>query len=199
MVAPQSGNEVDRLVDVGTVLSGWLDRLQGPAIARATHRIQSGLDPLIASAGAPDRRIETLPVDSIAIGGNERYVVKPVEFASLLGRLFPRARLGTAGRRARTEIYNGTGALGVAQAVAAKVVPAGARILRTDNVDGFGVKQTQIVYYQDSWRGAAQRLVDVMGCGSLRKARPDQDLGIADVTIIVGSDCPAYGAPGGAS
>ena len=99
----------------------------------------------------------------------------------------------------RTEIYNGTGALGVAQAVAAKIVPAGARVVRTDNVDGFGVQQTQIVYYQDSWRSTAAALVGAMGCGSLRKARPDQDLGIADVTVIVGSDCPAYANPGGAT
>jgi hypothetical protein len=93
------------------------------------------------------------------------------------------------------EILNGTGALGVAQAVATKAVPAGGRVVLTDNLPGFGLHQTQVVYYSDRWRKAAQGILTAMGCGSLRKA--GQDVEVADVTILVGSDCPAYGAPGG--
>ncbi len=198
MTAPQPGSELDQLVDAGAVFSGWFDRLQDDGIARRTLAVAPDLAGLVKAASAPGRRVDTLPVQSLGIGGSERYVPKPAETATLVGRMFPDARVGRGGRRARTEIYNGVGALGVAPAVAEKVVPVGARVVRTDNVSGFGVTQTQIVYYRDEWRGTAQAMVDAMGCGSLRKARSDQDLGIADVTIIVGSDCPAYAAPGGA-
>jgi hypothetical protein len=195
MSAPQSVNELDRLVVVAAVMDGWMDRLRDPAVARATLQLQPGMAPLVAAAGAPDRRLDTVPVASIATGGGERFDVRSAELAAFVRRAFPHALLGDHGRRPRVEILNGTGALGVAQAVATKVVPAGGRVTLTDNLPGFGLGKTQVVYYSDEWRAAAQRILDAMGCGSLRKA--GQDVRIADVTILVGSDCPAYGAPGG--
>ena len=150
----------------------------------------------MAAAGAPERRLDTVPVASIATGGGERFDIRGAELP-LVRRAFPHAQLGDQGQRPRVEILNGTGALGVAQAVADKVVPAGGRVVATDNLPGFGLEKTQVVYYNDRWRGSAQRILDAMGCGSLRKA--GQDVRIADVTILVGSDCPAYGAPGGAT
>ena len=195
MSAPEAVNELDRLVVVASVLDGWMDRLRGAAIGRATEQLQPGFAPLVAAAGAPERRIDTVPVSSISTGGGERFDVRTGELRTIVGRAFPHSQLGQRGRRPRVEILNGTGALGVAQAVAAKVVPAGGKVNLTDNLPGFGLTETQIVYYDDRWRAAAQAIVDAMGCGSLRKA--GQDVRIADVTILVGSDCPAYGAPGG--
>jgi hypothetical protein len=195
MSAPQSVNELDRLVVVAAVIDGWMDRLRDPAVAKATLQLQPGLAPFVAAAGAPDRRIDTAPVASISTGGGERFDVRSAELATIVHRAFPSSQLGERGRRPRVEILNGTGALGVAQATAAKVVPAGGRIVNSDNLPHFGLHKTQVVYYNDRWRGAAQKILDSMGCGSLRKA--GQDVRIADVTILVGSDCPAYGAPGG--
>jgi LytR cell envelope-related transcriptional attenuator len=195
MSAPESVNELDRLVVVAAVMDGWMDRLRDPAIAKATLQLQPGLAPLVAAAGAAERRLDTVPVASIATGGGERFDIRGAELATIVRRAFPHAQLGEHGQRPRVEILNGTGALGVAQATATKVVPAGGRIVNSDNLHGFGLQKTQVVYYNDRWRGAAQRILDAMGCGSLRKA--GQDVRIADVTILVGSDCPAYGAPGG--
>ena len=75
------------------------------------------------------------------------------------------------------------------------LLPVVRRVSSTDNLPGFGLGTTQIVYYVDEWRKSAQQIVEAMGCGSLRKA--GQDVHVADVTILVGSDCPTYGAPGG--
>jgi hypothetical protein len=197
MSAPQNVNELDRLVVVAAVMEGWMDRLRDPAVARATLQLQPGLAPLVAAAGAPDRRIDTVPVTSIATGGGERFDVRSAELAALVQRAFPTSQLGDHGLRPRVEILNGTGALGVAQATAAKVVPAGGRVVTSDNLRGFGLKQTQVVYYSDRWRDAAQAILEAMGCGSLRKAGKDADTHVSDVTILVGSDCPAYGSPGG--
>jgi hypothetical protein len=195
MSAPESVNELDRLVVVASVLDGWMNRLREPAIGRATLNLLPVLAPLVAAAGARNRRIDTVPVASIATGGGERFDVRTDDLAAIARRSFPHSRLGHRGQRPRVEILNGTGALGVAQAVAAKVVPAGGKVNLINNLRGFGLTKTQVVYYSDRWRAAAQAILSAMGCGSLRKA--GQDVRIADVTILVGSDCPAYGAPGG--
>jgi hypothetical protein len=195
MGAPQSVNELDRLVGVAAVVDGWMDRLQDPEIAQATLALQPGLAPLVDAAQAEDRRLDTAPVASIATGGDERFNIRGEEMSRVARRAFPRSLLGVGGRRPRVEILNGTGALGVARAVADKIVPAGGRFVRSDNLPGFGLGQTQVVYYSDEWRRSAQQLLDAMGCGSLRKAGRDPH--VSDVTILVGADCPAYGAPGG--
>ncbi|MEO6467520.1 MAG: LytR C-terminal domain-containing protein [Acidimicrobiia bacterium] len=195
MVGPQGVNDLDRLVTSGSVLEAWLGRLAVRSVARRTTNLQSGLAPLVATAQAPDHRIDTLPVDSIAITGGERFAVRESDLVAYVQRAFPRERLGSDRGRPRVEVLNGTGFLGVAQAVADKVVPAGGKITLTENIRGFGQTSTEVVYFQDTWRDGAQRLLDAMGCGSLRKAR--KDLGISDVTIVVGSDCPQYGAPEG--
>ncbi len=190
----QSVNQLERMVTASSVLGAWLDRMQQPAIARGTVALSEGLGPLAAVASAPERRIDTLAVESIATGGSERYRVQGPELIDYVSRAFPDLRLGH-GPRPRVEILNGTGALGVDEVVADAVVPAGGKVTLTDNVPGFGVPTTQIVYYEDRWRADAQRLLAAMNCGSLRKA--GRDVGIADVTIVVGADCPEYGTPGG--
>ena len=192
---PQSVNELDRLVTASAALEGWLTRLKDPEVGRRTMELQADLGPLIATARAASHRTDTLPVDSIAIAGGERFEVREADLIRYVKRAFPKARLGSGNPRPRVEVLNGTGFLGVAQAVADKVVPAGGKITLTGNLPGFGEPTTQIVYYQDKWRGAAQGLLDAMGCGSLRKAR--KDIGTSDVTILVGLDCPQYGVPGG--
>ena len=78
---------------------------------------------------------------------------------------------------------------GLAQAVSARVVPVGADVRLTSNTREFGVTETQVVYYRDADRGAAQAILDAVGVGSLRKAR--REVGITDVTILVGSDFAA--------
>jgi hypothetical protein len=195
MSAPESVNELDRLVVVAAVIDGWMDRLRDASIGKVTRALQPALKPLVAASDASGRRIDTVPVTSIATGGGERFDVRPGELSAILRRAFPHSQLGERGRRPRVEILNGTGALGVAQAVALKVVPAGGQVTLTNNLPGFGLRKTQVVYADDAWRSAAQRLLDAMGCGSLRKT--DKDIGVADVSILVGSDCPAYGSPGG--
>jgi hypothetical protein len=191
--APQPVNELERLVAVAAVMRGWLERLAPGGTGDPTLALQPGLGPLVEAAAAPDLRIDTMPVDSLTTGGDERYEVREPELVDYVARVMPGLRLGGSARRPRVEILNGTGALGVAQAVADAVVPAGGRVTLTENVPGFGLDATQVVYYEDEWRTAAERLVAAMGCGSLRRA--GKDIGIADVTILVGSDCPQYGSP----
>ncbi len=187
LVTPQPGSELDRLVTVGEVISAWLDALRIPGRAQATLAATPETRPLVEAAEGR-RRVDTLPVRSRSVGDEERFEVARAELEAYRREAL-RPLLVAGGRpRVRVEVLNGTGRLAVAQAVAALVVPAGGQVTLTGNVPGFGVRATQVVYYRDADREAAQRMLDALGCGKLRRAR--RAIGVVDVTIIHGADCP---------
>ena len=144
----------------------------------------------------PTAGIDTVPVASIATGGGERFDVRSRRAGddrpAGVPALPARASTGS-GRGSRSSTAPARS--GSPRRSRPRSCPPAGGSCCTDNLPGFGLQKTQVVYYADRWRGAAQRILDAMGCGSLRKA--GQDVRIADVTILVGSDCPAYGAPGG--
>ncbi len=187
LVRSQPGSELDRLVTVQDVLDGWLGRLRNPRIARATVSAAPELAALIAVARARDRRTDSLPVESVTTAGGERFEPRVGDVGRYVSGAFPNARLGRGTKRPRVEILNGTGAVGLAQSIAGTVVPAGGQVTLTGNVPNFGVTDTQVVYYRDADRADAQRLLDALDCGALKKA--DRALGVVDVTIIAGADC----------
>jgi len=188
LVTPQPGSQLDQLVTVGLVLEAWLDALARPGVARATEAVAPEAEILTEAARAPQRRVDTLPVQSRAVGDDERFEVR-AEALEAYRRAALRAHLVAGGaRRARVEILNGTGELAVAQAIAARIVPAGGHVTLTGNVPGFGVPRTQVVYYRPAARPDARRLLAALGCGSLQRAR--RAIGVVDVTIIHGADCP---------
>jgi len=187
LTVEEEGSEVDHLVTVQAVLTAWFDRLRDPEVAAATRAAAPELaGPLIevATTGAPS--FDTLPVDSVGTSGDERLRVRSAAMPALVERMFPDARLGIDGVRPRVEILNGVGTVGLAQAVAARVVPVGADVRLTGNWPGFGIGATQVVYYRDRDRRAARIILDAVGVGSVRKA--GRAVGITDITIIVGPD-----------
>jgi hypothetical protein len=96
--------------------------------------------------------------------------------------------------RPRVEILNGTGAVGLAQTIASRVVPAGGQVTLAGNWSSFDVTETEVIYYRDGDRSEAQRLLAALGCGSLKKA--ERAIGVVDVTILAGADCFRTGTPG---
>ena len=187
LVSRQTGSELDRLVTVQDVFDGWLRRLRIASVARATVRAQPSLAALVAAAKAGDRRTDTLPVQSVTTGGGERFEPRTADVRRYAAEAFPYALLAAGGSRPRVEILNGTGGVGLAQTIAARIVPAGGQVTLTGNVQNFGLTNTQIVYYRNADRAAAQRLLRALGCGVLKKA--DTALGVVDVTILAGADC----------
>jgi hypothetical protein len=187
LIAAQPGSELDRLVTVQDVMDGWMQRLRNPAIARRTLAAQAGFADLVAAAKASDRRTDTLPVESVATGGAERFGPSGAEVRRYVASAFPNARLGNGARRPRVEILNGTGAVGLAQTIATRLVPAGGQITLTGNVANFGLANTQVVYYAKRDRPAAERMVRALGCGVLKAA--ETPIGVVDVTILAGADC----------
>ena len=187
LTVQEEGSEVDHLVTVQAVLTAWFARLRDPKVAAATRSAAPELAPSlieVADTGTPS--FDTLPVDSIGTTGDERLRVRSAAMPALAERMFPDARLGIDGSRPRVEILNGVGTVGLAQAVAARIVPVGADVRLTGNWPGFGIPATQVVYYRDRDRRAAQVILDAVGVGTLRRAR--RAVGITDVTIVVGAD-----------
>ena len=182
----EPGGETEHLVTVQAVLEGWLARFRDPAIANATLAVRPDLAPLLAAAKG-SVRIGALPVDSLTTSTGEAYEPRTAELARYVRQAFPDALLGPGGKRPRVEVLNGTGGVGVAARTANVIVPAGGHVTLTNNVPGFGVAETQVVYYRDSQRRAAEHLLRALGCGRLaRAARP---VSVVDVTVIVGADC----------
>ncbi len=184
VIGPDRAGTLEHLVNVQSVLQGWLQRLKVATVARATEKVARAASILVALAHA-DVKYDTVPVDVLSSGSTARYELREPDAEQLVRARFPDA-LFTTGTRPRVEVSNGTGAVALTQAVARKLVPAGAEITLTDNVSGFGVKRTTVVYYRDADIPAAKRLVAALGVGSV--ARGNIALDVVDLTVVVGSD-----------
>jgi hypothetical protein len=178
-------DEIDHMTTVQAVFEGWLAALRDPSAASATVTRVPALATLVSAARA-STDFSVLPVDGISGGPGERYQVRDDALPAAMQQAFPQALLGIGGHRLRTEILNGTGVVGLVTQVARVVVPAGAEVVTTGNIPGFGQATTRVVYYRDADRAAAARLLAVLGAGKLEKE--PSDIQVFDVTIIAGAD-----------
>jgi hypothetical protein len=185
LTAPHPDGELAHLVTVQAIFDGWRAALTDRDVRESVAEI-ANLAPL-ARAGRAELRYETLPVESVTAAGDERLALKRDDLARLVDRAFRFARLGDGDRR-KVEILNGTGGVGVTQHVAKIVVPAGVEVTLTNNVPGFGVEETVVVYYRDRDAAEARRLVEVLGVG--RVAKGDSAIQVVDLSIVVGADFP---------
>jgi hypothetical protein len=128
-----------------------------------------------------------LPVEAVAglEGDDELYRVIGEDVADLVGRLFPDAPGGGADR-IRVRILNGAGSPGVAQAVQPLLLDAGGVMTLSGNADRFDYDTTQVVYYDDEDRAAAEAIRDAVGVGEVVKSLTALD--VVDVTVVVGTD-----------
>jgi hypothetical protein len=187
LTAAEAGGEIEHLVTVQAVIEGWMARLRGDDVADATLAVRPDLSALVDAANR-SVRVGSLPVDSLESPSGERFEVRTDALTRYVRNAFPNALLGVDGERPRVEILNGTGAVGVTQGAARRVVPAGGQVTLTGNVPGFGVEETQVVFYRDRDRASAERMLDALECGSLRQ--PNAPIDVVDVTVIIGADCP---------
>jgi hypothetical protein len=185
LVARDPEGELAHLVTVQAVLEGWRRALRDQQVAEATV-VGFPRSAAIVRTASAEVRYESLPVERVSSGGDARYSLRRAAATELVGQLFPWAMLGDSGERPRVEVLNGTGAVGLAQAVAQVLVPAGAEITLSGNVPGFGVAETVVVYYRDDGLESARDLVSALGVG--RVARGDAPIAVVDLTVVVGAD-----------
>jgi hypothetical protein len=83
-------------------------------------------------------------------------------------------------------VLNGSGAPGVGEAVARRIVPEGYRVVVSDNASTFDNEETLIVVASEPERQLAEHVRDLLGVGQVVVSGPPS--GIAQVTIVVGKD-----------
>jgi hypothetical protein len=83
-------------------------------------------------------------------------------------------------------VVNGNGEPGVGESVAAKIVPAGFRVVLSQNADRFDHETTAVIASGDEHLEAARRVQEALGVGEVQVTRVPS--GLADVTIVVGKD-----------
>lgn len=83
-------------------------------------------------------------------------------------------------------VLNGSGAPGVGESVARRIVPEGYRVVVSENASTFDNEQTLIVVAIESERQLAEHVRDLLGVGEVVVSGPPS--GIAQVTIVVGKD-----------
>lgn len=190
VLALPGGTDLDRLVRHQALWDGWLAALAGDPSARPPRTVLGGVaDRLSRLAGGPVGH-HVLPVAAVDADGG-LYRVDEDGLGRLLGRLLPSAP--DPASRIDVRVLNGTGAPGVGQALVGPLVDAGARIALTGNADRFDHEVTQVVYYDDAARDAAERVRAALGVGEVVKSRAR--IGVVDVTVVVGRDFPV-GATG---
>lgn len=180
-----SGTDLTRLARHQAFLDAWLQAVRArpdvaptspPALARAFDVLAAG-----------DVRTRVLPVEAFgtAAAEGELYRVRTEELSRLVADVFPAEAGSVAGARPRVQILNGTGAVGLADAVRNKL-GAGFDVRLTGNAATFDRVKTEVVFYDRDEQPVAERVRSALGVGELVFSR--RPLDVVDVTIIVGKD-----------
>ncbi len=188
------GDQLAWLVRQGTVLGILLDHIASTAgevdrlLEVSAGDLTLARDVLAAVAGDPDRRVTAAQVRPIAsLGGSEERYQLPVDDAeAFILEQAPYLAI-VEGPRPRVEVLNGTNRVQITPPIAAELVEAGYRVVRTDNADRPDYEVTRIVGHTESNQSTALAVYDVLGFGEVR-LEVRQPSGIVDITVIVGDD-----------
>jgi LytR cell envelope-related transcriptional attenuator/LytR_cpsA_psr family len=123
-------------------------------------------------------RVEVMPTQSL-VGASTTIPAQP-DLDELMTELFG------AEAPARAEIRNGNGEPGVGTSVGALLIPAGFRVVLSDNADTFDHETTQVIADGPDNEQTAAAARDALGVGKLIVSQVPS--GVADVTVIVGHD-----------
>jgi hypothetical protein len=136
-------------------------------------------DPQAAATllAAGDTRVEIMP--SEVVGGSVLAIAQP-DLDGLMTELF-----GTTPPQ-RAEVRNGNGSPGVGGEVAAQLIPAGFRIVLSENADTFDHATTEVVANGTDNQDAAAAARDAIGVGKIVVSQISS--GLADVSVTVGQD-----------
>ncbi len=165
----------------------WQEVLAGllPAVAARPESlngvIPSDLRAVFVAGGGPGAKHVELPVEDAGAG-----LAQPIseEVAELAGDRF--VATAVTGRQVRLVILNGNGIPGIGEKVAAILVPAGFRLVSSQNAPGFDVRKTRIVASSEDLFPEARLAQELLGVGEVNYS--PQPTGVVDVTVIVGQD-----------
>ena len=86
-------------------------------------------------------------------------------------------------------MQNGSGEPGVGEAVAVSIIPAGFRVVLSQNAQTFDVVRTEVFANGPDHEAEARAVKEALGLGRVRVAAVPSNVG--DITIVVGKDFTA--------
>jgi hypothetical protein len=137
--------------------------------------------PMFVAAATSETDVVALPVQDVGAG-----LARPVpeSVSALVAERFIVA--GEAGDEVRLVVLNGNGTPGIGEAVTRALVPAGFRLVSSQNAPAFDVKTTTIVASTEEFLDEARLARELLGVGDVYLG--DQPTGVADVSVVIGRD-----------
>ncbi|HVE46635.1 MAG TPA: LCP family protein [Acidimicrobiales bacterium] len=179
------GNDLERLARHQAFWDAWLAALQSQPAAAPTQ--PAALATAFSALVSGPVRTRVVPVESFGTSpeDGELYKVRPAELTRMVAASFPTVAEQGTQSRPRVQILNGTGAVGLADSVRARLgAPFDVRL--TGNAGNFNHDKTEIVFYARSKQAMAEKVRKALGVGNLVFSR--RPLDVVDVTIVVGKD-----------
>jgi LytR cell envelope-related transcriptional attenuator len=141
--------------------------------------------PMFMGAASSETDVVALPVQDVGAG-----LARPVaeSVAALVSERF--VVPGQAGGEVRLVVLNGNGIPGIGEAVTRALVPAGFRLVSSQNAPAFDVKTTTIVASTEEFLDEARLARELLGVGDVYLG--EQPTGVADVSVVIGRD---FGGP----
>lgn len=158
------------------------------ASGRSAPAGSSGIDEYLSALASDQITFQTLPVTEVTVGDGQqtRLRLSPgVTGAEAVAPIVPLPE-GAPGRRPRLRVVDGTGQLDAAQGAAVLLAAGGGQVDIIGNSRIFGFAKTQIVYFEDSQKEAAEKMRAVLGVGEIVQAA--QMNSALDLSITIGED-----------
>jgi hypothetical protein len=89
------------------------------------------------------------------------------------------------GQRPRVRVLNGTSAISAANSVAPQLARAGGEVLLVGNANPLDVETSTVVYSDESFKGVADRIAEIVGVTAVRT---DDISDAADIDVVLGAD-----------
>jgi len=177
-----SEDPVSRAARQQAFWKGWM------ASAPSVGASSDGINDYLSALSKDQVTYQILPVAEVAGGDGQpsRLRLSPgVSGAQAVSSIVPLPE-GSPGRRPKLRVVDGTGQLDAAQGAAVVLAAGGGQVDIIGNSRLFGFKKTQIVYYDDSQKSAAERMRDVLGLGEIIQST--QANSALDLNITIGED-----------
>jgi len=137
--------------------------------------------PLFTAAASANTDVLELPVLDVG-AGLARPEAESIE--ALVAERFVVS--GQSGKEVRLVVLNGNGIPGIGEAVTRALVPAGFRLVSSQNAPTFDVKFTTIVASTEEFLDEARLARELLGVGQVYLG--EQPTGVADVSVVIGRD-----------
>ena len=185
LAAKGRSNDLSRLARHQAFWDAWLATLHQRSAAVPARPPELAAAIRVLAAGPVQTRLVPVEAFGTASGGEELYKVRRDELERMVAALFPTAGRRTPAERPRVQVLNGTGKLGVADAVRARL-GSDFDVRLAGNAGRLDYERTEVIYYRPDRKDMADRLQKALGVGrSVLSRRP---LDVVDVTVIVGKD-----------